>query len=179
VRKPHLCAARPMFDAFTRSGREKRSKGREGGRDEGREGVSSLSSLAFYHVLIARSLTPPSLIQTRRPPCCSWDSTPSANEPSSISPSPTLTHSNSLTHARTHAHMRPRTRAHADAKPFVLLVGQYSVGKTSFINHLLGAYAALCVYFFCVAVCVLFTRVSTCFLGVCTRAFCVCVHPRA
>jgi len=25
-----------------------------------------------------------------------------------------------------------------DAKPFVLLVGQYSVGKTSFINHLLG-----------------------------------------
>ena len=27
----------------------------------------------------------------------------------------------------------------AAAKPFVLLVGQYSVGKTSFINHLLGA----------------------------------------
>jgi hypothetical protein len=26
----------------------------------------------------------------------------------------------------------------ADAKPFVLLLGQYSVGKTSFINHLLG-----------------------------------------
>ncbi|KAJ1481330.1 hypothetical protein T484DRAFT_1807898, partial [Baffinella frigidus] len=25
-----------------------------------------------------------------------------------------------------------------EAKPFVLLVGQYSVGKTSFINHLLG-----------------------------------------
>ncbi len=25
-----------------------------------------------------------------------------------------------------------------EAKPFVLLVGQYSVGKTTFINHLLG-----------------------------------------
>mmetsp|Transcript_40242 Transcript_40242/g.107914 ORF Transcript_40242/g.107914 Transcript_40242/m.107914 type:complete len:88 (-) Transcript_40242:169-432(-) len=25
-----------------------------------------------------------------------------------------------------------------EAKPFVLLIGQYSVGKTSFINHLLG-----------------------------------------
>ena len=27
-----------------------------------------------------------------------------------------------------------------EAKPFVLLLGQYSVGKTSFINHLLGNY---------------------------------------
>ena len=26
----------------------------------------------------------------------------------------------------------------AQAKPFVLLIGQYSVGKTTFINHLLG-----------------------------------------
>ena len=35
-------------------------------------------------------------------------------------------------HARTHSHTR------CQAKPFVLLLGQYSVGKTSFINHLLG-----------------------------------------
>jgi hypothetical protein len=29
--------------------------------------------------------------------------------------------------------------ADIEAKPFVLLLGQYSVGKTTFINHLLGA----------------------------------------
>lgn len=32
----------------------------------------------------------------------------------------------------------PLTDKDIEAKPFVLLIGQYSVGKTSFINHLLG-----------------------------------------
>ena len=39
----------------------------------------------------------------------------------------------------THApHARTRSHTRCQAKPFVLLLGQYSVGKTSFINHLLG-----------------------------------------
>ncbi|MGB1607390.1 MAG: hypothetical protein ACPIOQ_82445, partial [Promethearchaeia archaeon] len=39
----------------------------------------------------------------------------------------------------THApHARTHSRTRCQAKPFVLLLGQYSVGKTSFINHLLG-----------------------------------------
>ena len=32
----------------------------------------------------------------------------------------------------------PRTFRPAEAKPFVLVLGQYSVGKTTLINHLLG-----------------------------------------
>jgi EH domain-containing protein 1 len=32
----------------------------------------------------------------------------------------------------------PLTDTDIEAKPFVLLLGQYSVGKTTFINHLLG-----------------------------------------
>jgi ATPase subunit of ABC transporter with duplicated ATPase domains len=65
-------------------------------------------------------------------------------------PPPTPLHTNTHTHTHTHAHTHTHTHIHTaefhspsltdtdfDAKPMVLLVGQYSVGKTTFIKYLL------------------------------------------